>query len=240
MLDLVFLLIGLGVFIGFFSQTINGFSAALFAVPIMLFALTVQESMAIMAILLLVFSMVFIPKNWKHIDKKVVLGIAITNIIGFLIGSYILIKAGSGILSKALGVFILFYVGYSFIKNKKIESFKKLGPVFGFFGGIFSALFASGGPLIATYVNNKLNHKDAIRATIIGIFAISNVLRIPIFAYNGLFTQQIILNAIYALPFFFLALYLGQKLYNKLNDKWFNYAIMFTLMIAAISLLLYR
>ena len=238
MIDLVIFIIGLGVFIGFFSQTINGFSAAVFAVPIMLFVLTVQEAMAIMAVLLLVFSIVFVPKNWKHIDKKVVLGIAITNIIGFLIGSYVLIKVDSGILAKSLGVFILCYVAYSFIKNKKVESFKKLGFMFGFLGGIFSALFASGGPLIATYVNNKLVHKDVIRATIIGIFAISNVIRIPIFAYNGLFTHQVLLNSVYALPFFFLALYVGQKLYNKLNDKWFGYVVMITLTIAAISLLI--
>lgn len=238
MIDISLLIIIIGVFLGFFVQTLVGFSAGLFALPIILFVLDLQEAVALMAVLLFIFSLILVPKNWRHINKKIVLEVGIGMILGLLIGIYILVSVDPAILIKLLGIFILFYVGYSYVKKAKIEIFNKLGFVFGTLGGIFSGIFASGGPLIAMYVTNKLNKANIIRGTIIGIFGISNFLRVPIFIYSNVLTLDIFLKSLYVLPFFLIALFAGHKLYRKINDELFKHIVMVVLVLSAVSLLM--
>jgi len=234
-IHLLILIIGVG--LGFYVQSVVGFAAALVALPIILNVLNIQESVALMSIFFLIFSIISIYKNWKLIDKKMILEMSIGIIAGLLLGIYILKFGSPIILKKALGIFIILFVGYSFIKKRKIESIKKLGPLFGFIGGIFSGLFSTGGPPIVFYIYNKLDKSNIVRATIIGTLGLTDFLRFPFLIFSGILTDDIFLISSYVLPFFLLSLYLGYKTHSRINENIFKNVLMIFLLLSGISLL---
>jgi len=113
-----------------------------------------------------------------------------------------------------------------------------MGFVFGFGGGFFGGLFAAGGPPLVVYTVNKLDDSKKVRATIIGGLGIINFLRAPLLVGGNILTKEILLSSLYLLPFFFLSLYLGQKLYSKLNEETFKKILLVLLGLVGIDLIL--
>jgi hypothetical protein len=151
----------------------------------------------------------------------------------------LILKLGSPIiLKKALGIFILLFIGNLFIKKKKIAIFKKLGHVFGFAGGLFNGLFATGGAPLVIYVYNKLNNKTTIRATIFGVLGVANLMMIPLLAISNILTKNVFVMALYSTPVFLLTMYLGHKAYAKINKETFEKALILILLVSGIFLLI--
>ncbi|MCJ7507228.1 MAG: sulfite exporter TauE/SafE family protein [candidate division Zixibacteria bacterium] len=234
---IVLLVVGLAIFCGFFVQTIIGFAASVIAVPIILFVCKLQDAVATMAILLFVFSFILVLKNYKEIDKNMLLEMGIGIILGIIVGVVVLRNANPIILKKGLGVFVVLYALYSLNKQKTIEIFKRLGLLFGFVGGIFSGLYTTGGPVYVTYITNKLSKASNLRATIIGVMGVSNLARLPILFANNLVPFHCIKIAIFVSPLFILSLYLGHIVYPKINECLFKRIVLAVLLISGLILI---
>ena len=230
----------LAIFLGIFVQTIMGFAAGLIAAPILLTVLEIKEATAVLSIFLLLFSASQIAKNWRDINKNIIKDLALSIIIGMILGVYLLKYGNPIFLKKSLGVFIILYTTYSFLKNKKIKIISKLSTLFGFLGGLSSGLYSSGGAFLMPYINNRLTKPKNIRATAIGAFAITNFLRIPLIIQNGILTYNIFIQSLIILPFFLLALYSGRKFYNKIGDRvgTFQKILLMLLFLSGLSLIL--
>ncbi len=237
-MDIAYIIIILGIVIGFFVQTIIGFSAGLIALPILLIVLNIKDAVVINSIFLFLFSCLLVIKNRKFIEKKLVFQLSIFIIIGLILGVFILKIGNPIILKKILGVFIILYVGYNFLKKKKLPLLNKLGPLLGFIGGLFAGMFSSGGPSIVAYIYNKLKDPVTIRATIIGTLAITNLLRLPLLAVNNLVRIELLSRALWVLPFFILAIYLGQKVSNKVNKTVFKNILLVFLFLSGVALII--
>lgn len=232
------LILVIGVGLGFYVQSVVGFAAALVALPIILNILKIQEGVALMSIFFLIFGVIFMYKDWKHMNKKVIIELVIGMIIGSLVGVWVLKVGNPIILKKILGLFILAYVGYSYLKKSNIKCFQKLGPLFGFIGGFFSILFSTAGPPFAVHIYNKLDKARLVRATLIGILGINSFVRVPLLIISGILTYDIFIKSLFILPFFLIALYLGNKTHNKINEKVFKNVLMILLVLSALSLII--
>jgi uncharacterized membrane protein YfcA len=138
----VFFLLAIGIFAGFYVQTVIGFAGALIALPVLLLGMPLPDAVAYISIFYLFSSFFLIIKEWQDIDKKIILKLAVTCIIGVILGILVLTFSKPIILKKGLGVFILLYVAYIFYGKKKIElnkiGFYSFGIMAGFFfGSIF-------------------------------------------------------------------------------------------------------
>ena len=230
--------IGIGIGLGFYVQTVAGFAAGLFAIPILISVLPMQEAIALMSIFLLIFSVILVYKNWKKIEQKTVLELSIGVIIGLSVGILIL-KTGNPIfLKRLLGAFTILFVIYNFISRNKLKIPGKLGVLFGIAGGIFSGMFSAGGPPYVMYIYNRIDSASIFRATIIGILAVTNTLRVPMLVVSDILTFDTLLIALYMLPVFIIALLLGNKTYHKVNEGKFKLILMILLGISGISLLI--
>lgn len=227
----------LGIGLGFYVQTIAGFAASLFAVPVLLNVLPMQEAIALISVFLLLFSAVLVYKNWHSIEKKTVLELSSGILIGLSAGVLILKTANPVILKKLLGVFIFLFIAHNYLNKKKLNIPGKLGVLFGVAGGMFSGMFSAGGPTYVMYVYNKIDSANIFRATLIGILAITNILRIPMLIASDILTTETLLMALYILPVFAIALLLGNKTYNKVNEKKFKHILMILLGISGVSLI---
>jgi len=230
--------IGIGIGLGFYVQTVAGFAAGLFAIPILISVLPMQEAIALMSIFLLIFSVILVYKNWKKIEQKTVLELSVGVIIGLGVGILIL-KTGNPIfLKRVLGAFTILFVAYNFISRNKLKIPGNLGVLFGLAGGIFSGMFSAGGPPYVMYIYNRIDSASIFRATIIGILAVTNTLRVPMLVVSDILTPDTLLIAMYMLPVFIIALLLGNKTYHKVNEGKFKTILMILLGISGISLLI--
>ncbi len=67
----------IAIFLGFLLQSIAGFAASLISFPILLYVMDLREASALMGIIYPLFSIYYVYKTWKEIDKKIVMELSI-------------------------------------------------------------------------------------------------------------------------------------------------------------------
>lgn len=232
----IILVVGLGIFLGFFIQTLIGFAGALIALPILLLAVGLQEAIAYISIFYLYSSGYLIAQEWRNIDRKIIIKLSIATIIGVLLGIWVLAHGKPVFLKKALGIFILVYAFYTIYSKDKVFKQPKLEFLFGLAGGFFSGLFSTGGPLYVIVVKNSAVTMKTFRATMFGILGLITVIRIPALYKAEILTMEQVRYSFYIVPFFILSIYLGKKAYAKLNETVLKNGVLALLFLSGIML----
>lgn len=232
------LLLTIGIFTGFFVQTITGFAGALIALPFLLFVMPLPDAIGYLSIFYFISTPIHVYKEWKYIDKPLLKKLALSSFFGLLIGIIVLAYGQPVILKKALGVFIILFVLNSLKANKEIQLISKMKYFFGFLGGFFSGVFSTGGPLYLVIVKNETSDVKTLRATMFGVLGLITFMRIPVLAFEGILTVNQLYNSLYVLPFFILALILGKKVYLKLNELFLKRIMLGLLFLSGIMLLI--
>jgi hypothetical protein len=228
------------IFVSFFAEAIFGFGGGLISIPLLSTFLPVKDSVTI--ILIFQFLMGFlIFKTYKETDWKLAHPMTIGLLIGTVIGTLTLSFVSNLFLRKFLAIFIIlflikmiFFKSFTFGKSNK----KLLGGVAGLVGGLFQGIIGSGGPIFTMYLAEVSSNKIAFRATLIYLFFITSIVRIVMSFKTGLFTNDITQFAVPLVPIFFIAIIMGQLIHKKIDEKYYNLAIILILSYAAISLLL--
>ncbi|MDP3681407.1 MAG: sulfite exporter TauE/SafE family protein [Flavobacterium sp.] len=237
-MDMMLLLLTIGIFTGFFVQTITGFAGALIALPFLLFVMPLPDAIGYLSIFYFISTPIHVYKEWNYIDKPLLKKLALSSFFGLLIGIIVLAYGQPVILKKALGVFIILFVLNSLKANKEIQLISKMKYFFGFLGGFFSGVFSTGGPLYLVIVKNETSDVKTLRATMFGVLGLITFMRIPVLAFEGILTVNQLYNSLYVLPFFILALILGKKVYLKLNELFFKRIMLGLLFLSGIMLLI--
>ncbi|WP_317131209.1 MULTISPECIES: sulfite exporter TauE/SafE family protein [unclassified Polaribacter] len=235
---MILLVVGLGIFAGFFIQTLSGFAGALIALPILLLVLGLQDAIAYISIFYFFSSVYLIAQEWKHIDRKIILKLTLATILGVGLGTWVLAHGKPMFLKKGLGVFILAYVMYSVYAKDKVFKQPKLEFLFGLAGGFFSGLFSTGGPLYVIVVKNSAVTMKSFRATMFGILGLITAIRIPSLYTAGILNMNQVYYSLYIMPFFIVAIYLGKKAYAKLNEVVLKRGVLALLFLSGMMLLL--
>ncbi|WP_199736783.1 MULTISPECIES: sulfite exporter TauE/SafE family protein [unclassified Flavobacterium] len=235
-MDNTLLLLTIGIFTGFFIQTMIGFGGALIALPFLLLVMPLSEAVSYLSIFYLVSSPIYVYKEWEHIDKSLLKKIAFSSFFGVLTGIVVLVYGKPLILKQALGVFIILFVLNSLRVKKKVVILKKTKHFLGFLGGFFSGLFSTGGPLYVIIVQNETNDIKTFRATMFGTLGLVTLMRMPVLVLGGVITMNQIYNSLYVVPFLILALFLGKKVYLKLNEALIKRIILGLLFLSGVLL----
>lgn len=232
----ILLIVGLRIFTGFFIQTLIGFAGALIALPILLLVLGLQDAIAYISIFYFFSSVYLIAQEWKYINRKIILKLAIATILGVGLGIWVLAHGKPLFLKKALGVFILLYVSYTIYAKDKVFKQPKLTFLFGLAGGFFSGLFSTGGPLYVIIVKDSSITMQSFRATMFGILGLITAVRIPTLYSAGILNVEQLGYSLYIMPFFILAIYLGKKAYTKLNEVILKQGVLVLLFLSGVML----
>ena len=108
---------------------------------------------------------------------------------------------------------------------------------FGFVGGIFSALFGSGGFLYAIYLNGRLTTKDSIRVTLSVLLSLSTLTRAIIFLAAGVYSDLLIpITALILLIPMGIGLYIGRHITFKMSPDHFKRLINYVVLVSGIIL----
>ena len=159
-------------------------------------------------------------RNWKCVSFPELWRLLPALLAGVALGTTTLAGLGPKWPLIALGAFVLVVAVRNVLPSRgdpQVLHGLWAAP-FGVAGGIFSALFGTGGPVYTIYLSRRLFDAERFRATISLIILASGVSRAVAFGAAGLYQQQAILSsALMALPFCLSGLYIGSRLRHKVS-----------------------
>jgi uncharacterized membrane protein YfcA len=104
-------------------------------------------------------------------------------------------------------------------------------------GGMFGALFGSGGFLYAIYLNSRLP-KEAARATQSALISCSTVVRLSLFAVAGVYAElPLLVLALCLLPAMAVGLWIGRRLTLRLSREAFVRLVTWLVLASGIALI---
>jgi hypothetical protein len=221
---------------------LTGFGSAVTSMPLLVLFIPLRMAVPLMLVFDLCASLLLGMKNWHVIARREALRLVPFMLAGMGCGVLLLVRAPERGLLVLLGVFILAYAGWSLLVR---GAPRPLGTAwaapFGVVGGIFTALFGTGGPFYTIYLTRRLTDKLALRATISGVLFFSAIARLILFTGAGLYKQPALPSlAALLLPCALGGLYLGNRLHQRLPAERIRQAIWVVLTVSGASLVLHN
>nr|WP_315593880.1 sulfite exporter TauE/SafE family protein [uncultured Cupriavidus sp.] len=219
---------------------LTGFGAAMVAVPILVQFIPLQFVVPMLLLLDLVTTALVGMRNWNSVSRPELLRLLPFMMVGVALGTTVLAKVESRWLLIALGLFVLMMTGRALLKSsaRTEEVARGWSVPAGVVGGVFSALFGTGGPVYTMYLSRRLPQMDAFRSTIAAVILFSALVRLAAFAGSGLLQQgDLLRSAAFAMPFSLVGLAIGSRLRRKISADAVRRALLIFLCASGVSVL---
>jgi uncharacterized membrane protein YfcA len=225
---------------GYTVLGLTGFGSSVTAMPLLVLFIPLRTAVPLMLVFDLVSNVLLGLKNRRFIEKREALRLIPFMVAGMAVGVLALVRAPERILLVVLGLFILTYSAWSLLAHRKPHTLAAAwaGP-FGVVGGLFTALFGTGGPFYTIFLTSRLDDKTVLRATLSGVLFFSAVSRLVLFTSAGLYSQPALpLLVGVLLPFALGGLYVGNRLHQWLPAERIKQAVWLVLITSGASLVL--
>ena len=218
-----------------------GFGSALIAGPVLALYLPLSIIVPLLALIDLTAAVINVLRDGKKADFKEIRYLIPLIIIGSLVGAAILLTTRPDLLSLLLGIFTACYALYALCWKKKESRFSQhLVYPFGLIGGVFSALFGSGGFLYAIYLSGRIADKNTFRITQTTLIGFSTLTRVVIFLIAGIYWQlDIVQLALIFLPAMIAGIWLGRHFTLRMSKERFM-SVIYTIVLISGTVLIYR
>ena len=231
-------LLELAIALAYIVFGVAGFGTALVAGPLLILCLPLSKIIPLLVLLDFVAAF----GNWlpsrRDVARPELLRLLPCMAIGCVVGVTFLLNLKSDLLLLLMGLFITAYALYSLaVKVKPAQVAASWAIPVGITGGLFGALFGSGGFLYALYLNARLP-KDAARATQSALISCSTVVRLTLFVLAGVYAdgEWLLLGAC-LLPAMALGLWVGRRLTRKLSREDFVRVVTWLVLASGIALI---
>lgn len=200
---------------------LTGFGSSITALPLLVQFIPLRSAVPLMLIFDLCVGVLMGLHNRKVIDRGEVKRLLPFMLAGMVLGVTLLVNVPERALLILLGIFVLAYSAWSLVLRPEVTPLSSRWAVaFGTFGGVFTALFGTGGPIYTIYLARRLPDKAVLRATISGLLFLSALARLVLFTGAGLYAQpQVLPLAAVLLPCALFGLYLGNHLHHRLTPR---------------------
>ncbi|MBI3525029.1 MAG: sulfite exporter TauE/SafE family protein [Betaproteobacteria bacterium] len=219
---------------------LTGFGSSITAMPLLAQLFPLRFAVPLMLLLDLCATTLLGLKNRKVVDRRELLRLIPYMFAGMVLGVTLLVNAPERALLLLLGCFVLVYAGWSLLFQRGVNRTIATGwaAPLGVAGGIFTALFGTGGPLYIVYLAGRLHDKLALRATIGVLIFVSGISRLVLFSTAGLYAQaNLLLLGVMLLPCALLGLYIGSRLHRHLPAQRVVQAVWVILILGGSSLI---
>nr|WP_256437701.1 sulfite exporter TauE/SafE family protein [Polynucleobacter sp. MWH-UH2A] len=225
----------------YFIFGISGFGSSIVAVPLLVQMYPLKSVVPMMVIVDICASLYVGKKSSKDANLKELKWLFPFSLVGMVLGIVLLIQAPSEPLLIILGCFAaLNGARVLWQRNREIVDpiSKWWAAPFGFLGGTFTALFATGGPIYVSYLGLRINDPKALRATMAFAIFMLTFLRLTLMLVTGLILSWPVMGlAICLMPATFLGIWLGTHVHTKLSNAGMRIAYGSILIFAGVTLL---
>ena len=202
---------------------IAGFGTALVAGPILSFYIPIEKIVPLLALMDMCAALINVSRDGKKANKQELKRLIPFMMFGSLVGALILLNTQPDILLLVLGIFVICYSLYSLsgFKPNSVFSARAALP-FGLLGGVFSALFGSGGFIYSIYLNGRIQDTESIRITQTTLIGLSTLTRVVLFAFAGVYWDiRLIALAFILAPGMLIGITLGRHFTLKMSRQQF-------------------
>ena len=216
-----------------------GFGSTVIALPLLAHFFALKFAVPLLMLLDLAAFLMFGARVRKRIQYAEIAWLVPFILAGMAAGLTLLIEVAEQKLLAVLGTFLLLYAGYSLARRGPPAALSRAWCVpIGLAGGVFSALFGTGGVLFAIYNAGRIRDKEALRATNAAMIMLSSLVRVVLFGAAGLLTQEgLLATALVLLPAMLAGVWLGNRLHASVPAAAVVKAVYALLVIAGLTLL---
>lgn len=232
------LAVGLGIALAYIVFGIAGFGTALVAGPVLILFMPLSKIVPLLVLLDFVAAFGSLLPSRKDVARPELLRLLPCMALGCTLGVIFLLNLKSDLLLLLMGLFISAYAIYSlWVKVRPTQLAAGWAVPMGVVGGMFGALFGSGGFLYAIYLNSRLP-KDPARATQSALISCSTVVRLSLFALAGVYAElPLLLLAGCLLPSMALGLWVGRRLTMRLSREAFVRLVTWLVLASGVALI---
>ncbi|MNN51534.1 Sulfite exporter TauE/SafE [compost metagenome] len=158
--------------------------------------------------------------------------------IGSVAGVTVLLNTNSDSLLLMMGCFVTLYALYRLARPVRTSDLPAIWAApLGIGGGLFGALFGSGGFLYAIYLNARIQTKEKVSSTQSTLIGISTLVRLTMLTMAGAYTDlSLVVTALYLLPAMFIGLWVGDHLHLRMSRDAFTTLINVIILVSGIAL----
>ena len=220
-------------------MSVCGFGMGAVSMSILPHFLPYHESVALAGMCGCCTSLAIGVPNYKHINWRIMLPCAFFGICASYGAVMLSANVRGGIMVKALGVALIALSVYSIFLGGKLHVRPTLlnGSIAGILGGVGSGLFAVGGPPIAVYMLAAIDDKDVYRATTCMHFFFTTIIANLTRWHQGIITMEVVHMWLVMLVGMTLGIYLGNKIFHRLNAQKLKIVVYAYLAVSGITLL---
>ena len=231
--------IWVGMVLSYVVFGIAGFGTALVASPLLAQVMPVSHIVPLLALLDFFAATTNLMRDGRKAEMTELKRLVPLMIIGSGVGASILLFTKPDILLLLLGIFVVCYSGYSLSGYRPAQKFRPVFAVpFGLVGGVFSALFGSGGFIYAVYLQSRLDSKEHIRVTQTTLIGLSTLTRLVIFLAAGVYADvNLLLLAAVLAPSMLAGIWIGRCITLKLSREQFVRLVNVVILVSGIGLI---
>jgi len=218
--------------------SIAGFGTALVAGPVLVNYMPLSQVIPLLVLLDCAAAFGKLARSHQHVVRIELARLLPFMAIGSMAGIAVLLKTKSDVLMLAMGCFVTLYALYMLTNPVRISYISAAWAMpLGMGGGLFGAIFGSGGFLYAIYLNGRINTKEKASATQSTLIGISTLVRISMLTIAGAYADlALVVTAIYLLPALMLGLWAGEHISFKMSRNTFTKLINIIILASGITL----
>lgn len=229
----------LGVALAYVIFGMAGFGTALVAGPVLAQFVPVATIVPMLALLDLAAATLNVARDGRSADTTELRRLLPAMALGSLAGAALLLLGRPQVLLPALGAFAVGYALYSLSGVKAATRFKPGAALpFGLVGGVFSALFGSGGFIYAIYLAGRIEASERFRVTQSTLIGLSTLTRALVFLLAGVYADHVLLAlAAWLVPPMLIGTALGRRITLGWSRARFLRAVSLVVLCSGLALL---
>lgn len=242
----IIFLVVLVVFLGSLTRSTFGFGDSVVSMPLLaLLPLPINTAISLIGLTGFSVGLMAIFSAWKYIDKRILLLLLSSTIIGIPIGLYMVINIPQENVTQVLGVFLIIYGIYSLIKQKyhlelpeKWKGSDLLPLPFGLLSGALGSAYNMNGIPIVIYGTFRDLEMKTFHSTLQSHFIVSSFFIVFGQALGGLWTSELFVFYLASLPAIYLAHRIGKLIRLRIPIHRFEILLYLFILLLGIILLL--
>lgn len=228
------------VFVAQVVYVLFGFGAGMITLGTMaLFFPSIQDIVVTLLLIYVPLEISVVATSKAHISWRGVTQLCIGVLVGIPLGTWLL-KTGDNRWMLFLLSMVLITIGLAFTlfpHAKAVKWPKWTPPIIGAVAGVLGGLFGAGGSPLVLYYHLTGTPKASFRGNLMAIFLFKSMIKIPVYAFTGLFTLPRLWSALALLPASLLGAWVGHRTHVNISESRFRQGVSLSLILLGILLL---
>ena len=219
---------------------LTGFGSTVLALPLLVYLMPLKLAVPLLLMLDFAASFLIIGRVRRGVRMDELGRLLPFLLVGMVLGATLLVRLPEKPLLGVLGAFLVLYAGYGLTRRTgPPELSRAWSAPFGLVSGAFSAMFGTGGVLLAVYISARIHDKTQFRATSATAIFFNACVRLALFGALGLLGDPKLWTGwLVLLPCALLGIFLGSHLHARVPAAGVVRAVYLVLIVAGASLLL--